>query len=120
MKTKAFSAVLVSLLLFSCTTTMNIGVEPANPAPNAPPTPPGSEIRVLQSRETLPEGAILVARLKLRDTGLTVDCGFQAVVARAKEKARELGGKLLRLVRVYPPGWSTCYELDAEVYALPE
>jgi hypothetical protein len=112
-------AVAVTVLLLSCTTQMQVTVERMDVPHDFQPKPADHEVLVLQANDSPPTNALLIARLKLRDTGLTVDCGYEKVLGEALAEARELGGDLIQLVRVYPPDLqSSCYRLNADVYAL--
>ncbi len=119
MKKRLFGLFAATAVLFACTSEMSIVVDRSNPDREFPPTPAAQEVQTLEKEDPIPSDAILVATLKLRDTGLTVRCGYDAVIDKAKAKARELGGNAIKVLKIYPPDIiSSCYQMDVEVYAL--
>jgi hypothetical protein len=116
----ALAALAGVLLLVGCSTEMKVVVEPTAEQANHPPKPIAQEIRVLQAWDPLPAGALLLARVRIRDGGLTIECSYQQVLLKAEEKARVLGGDLIRIVQLYEPDLaSSCYRMDVDVYAIP-
>jgi hypothetical protein len=115
----ACSVIALAALLSACTSQMRVVVERSEAAFDFAPKPADSEVRVLEADEAVPPNELLIARMKVRDTGTTVDCGYENVLAQALAKAREIGGDLVQLTQVHPPDlWSSCYRLDADVYAV--
>ncbi|MGA2765526.1 MAG: hypothetical protein ABSG17_19435 [Spirochaetia bacterium] len=109
----------VAALLSACSTEMNITVDRSDAGQVFQSKAPTQEVQSLEIEDSVPADAVLVARLKLRDGGLTTDCGYDIVLNKAKAKARELGGDLIKILKVYPPDIiSSCYQMDVAVYAL--
>lgn len=82
-----------------------------------PPLPPDEEVVVLQPTDVIPEKSTLIGEVKIKDSGLTIDCGYDLVLNLAKDKARQAGGNLLKITLHLPPDlMSTCHRIDALVY----
>jgi hypothetical protein len=110
-----------ALLLFGCTSQMRIVVVRSGAQQEFAPKLRGHDIKVLELDDSLPRDAIFIAKLEAKDTGVTIDCGYENVLAQTLAKARELGGDLIQIIQVYEPDiWSSCYRLEADVYVLPE
>ena len=74
-------------------------------------------IVVLSIKGELPQDAVKVGEIRVKDGGLKTNCGYEQSIFEAKMKASHLGGNLVKLTEVKPPdGWSTCYRLRADVY----
>ena len=109
----------MALLVLGCTTQMKITVDRGDAQQNLQPKPVGQEIKVIEADDALPQNALFIAKLKVTDTGVTVDCGYDNVLAQALDKARELGGDLVQIMQVYEPDlWSSCFRLEVDVYVL--
>jgi hypothetical protein len=78
-----------------------------------------SEMLVLEDGEVLPDSARLIDDIKIGGS-LRGGCGYSDALLRAKEKARDKGGNVLRITDVrFPDGLATCVRLRGEVYSAP-
>lgn len=64
----------------------------------------------------VPKEAKYMGKIKVGD-GMKLNCGYTETVQRAKDKAREKGGNLVKITQLrQPDSWSSCYRLQADVY----
>jgi hypothetical protein len=109
-----------AVFLFGCTMQMRIIADRTDVRYDYEPKPAEQQIKILEADEPLPQHALLIATLKVTDTGVTIDCGYENVLAQTLNKARELGGDLIQIMQVYAPDIvSSCFRLDVDVYAIP-
>ena len=73
------------------------------------------DIKVYDLNVNAPADAVIVGTIKIGDTGFTVDYGYDVVLDKAKQKARELGGNAIKVIRHIPPGKSTCHRITVKV-----
>jgi len=58
-----------------------------------------------------------IAEYYVGDTGLTVNCGYDRMILKVKEKACLVGGDAVLIIDVQEPGSrSTCYRITADIY----
>jgi hypothetical protein len=64
------------------------------------------------------EGAKLLGHVKIGDSGFTLNCAYDVVIAAAQEKAKSMGGNLLQITRHKTPNmWtSSCHRIEGDVY----
>lgn len=63
-----------------------------------------------------------IGAYKIRDGGATVNCSYETVLDLAKNKARSVGGNLIKITEHKLPSawWSTCHQLDFTVYKIDD
>ncbi|MFM9986252.1 MAG: hypothetical protein ACKVOK_13520 [Flavobacteriales bacterium] len=78
------------------------------------------EVLVFGKNEIMPTNALYVGRVKISDSGFSVDCGWDVAVAKAKDAARTAGGNAIRIVEHKPPSpvGSSCDRITAEIYKI--
>lgn len=79
----------------------------------------GEELKmlVLEPEEILPPNSELIGNLKIGDAGLTIDCGYDKVLATALSSAKKSGANILQISNVSTPdGISSCYRIKAKMY----
>lgn len=53
--------------------------------------------------------------IRIKDSGLSLNCDYEAVVALGTQQARQLGANVLRIYEHQPPGpWTTCHRIRAK------
>lgn len=76
---------------------------------------PTCKIAVQEYRKLGEEGVTVLGRVRVRDTGFSVQCSESLVLERLRQEGCYLGADLINLTEVHPPdGWSTCFRTDAE------
>ena len=71
---------------------------------------------VLGDTEPAPTGCDLLGTLRVGDTGVTLNCGLDRQVNKAKEEARKAGANILKITEIIPPNLrSTCYTVIADM-----
>lgn len=68
------------------------------------------------------ENAKVVAEIKIGDSGLTLDCEYETILALAKQKALDLGANALKIEKhILPkPGLTTCHKIKAKALYLAD
>lgn len=84
-----------------------------------PPDKDGREdVTIVELKEDIPNGAEKIDDIKVGD-GMRISCTYEKTLEIAKEKARKLGGNLVKITEhKYPDGWSSCHRIKAEVYKI--
>ncbi len=74
-------------------------------------------IVVLPLNATLPADAAKLGSLKEGNNAVSTDCNYEGMIMAAKEKARAMGGNIVKITRVVEPAFiSKCYKITADVY----
>jgi len=79
---------------------------------------PNEKIYVVHNYDDLPAGANYLGRLKTKDSGLSItSCGYDEIIADAKEEARKKGANIIALTKIKQPNlWTGCYRVKANLY----
>ncbi|MBA3829327.1 MAG: DUF2846 domain-containing protein [Taibaiella sp.] len=86
-----------------------------------PPLNENAEVIVLSTAASAPVGATKVGTIKVVDKGFKIDCGYDRTIQQAKEKARKIGGNILKITKLKEPSMvSSCYNLHADVYYIDD
>lgn len=81
------------------------------------PIPASEAVVVLDKHTEVYSGAVLLGTIRVEDTGYTIGCTLPQVLEKAVVEARKMGGNVVRVVQVYPPGYgSSCYRVKVEVF----
>ncbi len=66
--------------------------------------------------------AVPVGEVRIKDSGLTIDCDYETVLNLAKEKARAMGANCLKIYehKLPSPMSSTCHRIRAKAYRLDD
>lgn len=108
----ASAMLFAALVLFSCGPSVRAVMVEGAQVPYA--IAPGRPIEVLGVAEPIPEGAIKLGTVKIGDTGFSTSCGWERVLAEAKNEARKAGGDLIKITAHEPPGFaSSCHHISA-------
>ena len=79
--------------------------------------PDSARVIILQKDEPLTGKVQPLGVVKVTDRGFKTNCGYERTMDEAREKARAIGGNLLKITMLKPPdAWSTCYRLHADVF----
>jgi hypothetical protein len=105
------SVILMALITFSsCTPLITTKLETKLPSAD-----PKQEIKVLEINTEIPLDAVVIGTVKIGDSGVTINCGYQVVLDRAKLEARKAGGNAIKITEHIPPGFSTCHRITAKI-----
>ncbi|MDC7222063.1 MAG: hypothetical protein PQJ59_19195 [Spirochaetales bacterium] len=108
---------LIMIVFISCTTSMNLKTEVLTEKKTNQDRTDIAEIMLLEKDEIALVNSVLIAKIRVRDSGLSYNCGYHDVLRQTKTKARDLGGNAIEVVEVYEPNiLSTCYKMDVNVY----
>ncbi len=74
-------------------------------------------VEVIELNQEVPKNVEIIGRVKVGDTGFTMtsNCTYYAVVEKAKEEARKMGGNMIKITEHKLPGMSTCHSITALV-----
>ena len=62
-----------------------------------------------------------VGDIEIKDSGLTLSCDYETVVALATKEAQKLGANVLRIYEHrMPDTWSTCHHIKAKALRVPD
>lgn len=80
-----------------------------------PPLDSSEYVRVIPINEQAPAGSLNIGIVKIGDTGFSTNCGWDVVIARAREEARKAGGNALKITEYIPPSLfgSSCDRITA-------
>ena len=101
------------LVLTSCNAKVSTMISKTYPTENQ-----SEEISVLEWDETIPKDAEVIGMVKVGDSGFTgtSKCTYHAVIEKAKEEARKIGGNAIKITSHRSPGWhSTCHTITADI-----
>jgi len=75
------------------------------------------EVTVLGLKEDVPPNATVLGTVRVSDSGFSVDCGWDAVIEKAKIAARKAGGNMIKITDHTPPNvlLSTCDMISAQI-----
>ena len=74
-------------------------------------------VLVLPLKASVPANAIKKGSIKAGNNATDTHCDYEAVIAAAKEKARAMGGNIVKITALVPPAFiSKCYRIKADVY----
>ncbi|MEE9441658.1 MAG: hypothetical protein V3V99_03225 [candidate division Zixibacteria bacterium] len=65
-----------------------------------------------------PTAYTVLGKLKMGDTGLSVNCSYDDLIRLAMKKACEVGGDAILITSIEEPNlWSSCYRIKADIIA---
>jgi V8-like Glu-specific endopeptidase len=78
-------------------------------------------VTLYELNKPLPYGTEEIGSVKIGDSGVSLNCGWDSVIETAKNASRKMGGNAIKVVSVQEPDpISTCYRIVAKIYRLPE
>ena len=70
---------------------------------------------VLKETDTFTGPSEEVGEIEIKDTGLTLSCDYETVIALATKEAQKLGANVLKIYEHrLPDNWSTCHRIKAK------
>lgn len=110
---KKLMALMAATLLVACSPKIT-----SNIVSSCQALPSDAEVALLEVYEEAPENAEVLASISIGDTGFTATKNgtYEAVVALAKQQARNAGGNVVKLTEhKIPDGWSTVHRIKADI-----
>lgn len=110
---KPLSIFTILVLLTSCNAKVSTLISKTYPAEGQ-----NEEVSVLEWDETIPNNAEVIGTVKVGDGGFTSTskCTYHAVIGKAKEEARKIGGNAIKITsHKKPGGHSTCHTITADI-----
>jgi len=79
------------------------------------PLAPTETVAVISLSEAIPENAEELGEIKIGDTGFSTNCTWEAVIKKAQEEARKVGGNAIKIIEHIPPSvlGSSCHRIKA-------
>lgn len=112
MKNLITITILISFLFLGCGTSKKASI-----LNYSTPLPPDAGVEVSGEGQAIPDGAKLLGSVKIGDAGLSSKCGYDTVINDAQDQARAMGGNYLHITEhKYPSIWSSCHQIQADVY----
>ena len=76
---------------------------------------------VIKETEPFTGPAEEMGLVEIKDSGLTLNCDYETVVALATKEAQKLGANVLRIYEHRSPdNWSTCHHIKAKALRVPD
>lgn len=108
--------IIVTGSLVSCSTSMR-----TSRLVDLPPTPSTQPIPVYGLNDQLLGDFQNIGSITITDSGFSVNCGYDAVISKAQQECRKLGGNCIKLTSITEPNIrSTCYQITAMALRMPE
>jgi hypothetical protein len=115
-----FSVVFLSILFLGCKSAMS--VKENNLYVTTTALESNASVVVFKEGVNIPDSIkrVKIGDFKIRDGGMSVDCGYETVINIAKDKSRSVGGNVVKITNHKLPGFSTCHQIDFEVYKIDD
>lgn len=113
MKKKTLTSLLAGLLLVACSPKITSDIISSHQ-----PLPKDAEVVLLEEDDVVPDNAEVLGRISIGDSGFTTvkNGTYEAVTELAKQKARDAGGNVLKIVKHKSPDfWNTTYRMEADI-----
>lgn len=102
---------LFTVLLASCSAKVTTSLQKSFSALNK-----NEEVFVIGITDDIPASAIELGSIKIGDNGFSTNCGWEAVIEKAKNEARKAGGNVLKITEhTLPSLSSTCDQIRAKI-----
>lgn len=111
-----FSAAVLLLLAAGCAPKVLTRVQQSYPA-----AAPDAPVTVFGVRELVPDTALLLGSVVVKDTGFSTNCTYEQVIRLASNATRKVGGNALHLVYHHEPSLlgGTCHRIGGEMLYIP-
>lgn len=81
----------------------------------------GDSVVVLPLKYAVPVDAEKLGSIRAGNNATATECDYEALIASAKDKARAMGGNLVKITQLVSPAFiSKCYKIEADVYRVPQ
>jgi len=99
--------VILPLLFCSCGPKVLVTIQKKYPT-----TDYRQNIEVLGLGDNIPENSEKIGEIKVGDTGVSINCGYDVGIRKAKEEARKMGGNIIKLADHKTPDiLSSCHRM---------
>lgn len=89
----------------------------SNISTNLEPLPVDAKVLVSEVGMPSPANGVLLGDFAVKDAGASVKCSYGAVVALARNEARQVGGNFVDITRHQKPDvWSSCNRIYGSIY----
>ncbi|MCC5931125.1 MAG: hypothetical protein JJU28_17895 [Cyclobacteriaceae bacterium] len=79
------------------------------------------EVVVLSADDHVPVDAEFIGKVKISDSGLTLNCGYEVVLEKAVEATRKAGGNVLQITEHKLPNMgSSCHRIAGNIYRVQD
>jgi len=74
------------------------------------------DIKVLDLHQSVPKGSKYLGNIEVDRQVISETCDYNSVISKAINKAKEVGGNVIKITELKFPNWSTmCYALKADI-----
>jgi len=74
------------------------------------------EVIVMGIQQQVPDDSEVIGQVKIGDSGMSTNCGYDMVIDKAKLEARKAGGNAIKIIKHTPPNMgSTCHRITAQI-----
>jgi len=75
------------------------------------------DVVVFGIEQQVPDGSELIGQVKIGDSGMSANCGYDVVIDKAKLEARKAGGNAIKITEHTPPSimGSSCHRIKANI-----
>lgn len=75
------------------------------------------DVVILRLDQEIPEKAEIIGEVKVQDTGLSVNCGYDVTIDKVKTEARKIGGNAIKIIKHKKPELlgSSCHRITAAI-----
>lgn len=82
-----------------------------------PPLDYKQDVVVISLYQQVPDNSEVLGQVKIGDSGFTTNCGYEAVIGKAKLEARKAGGNAIKIIKHTPPSLmgSSCHRITAKI-----
>jgi len=114
MKKTEFLLMTVLILLSSCSPRITTSIQKTYE-----PIARTQEVKVLKSLTELPQGAELLGKVDIGDSGFSNNCSYDTVLNAAMQEARKAGGNTICITNHLTPDFSSaCHRISANIYKI--
>lgn len=116
MKLKLFLAIVIAISFTSC----SYRITRTYPKPDCKNVILDCSPKVVIQKKILGTGYRYIGRIKLDDTGFTINCSKEKTIKKLQEEACILNANLVNVVEYIEPGYSTCWRCIADFYSVDD
>lgn len=113
MKTKTSLQLILLFILFnSCSLKITTSI-----TKSYQPLDYKKDVVILQLNQEIPEGTETLGEVKIQDSGLSVNCGYDVAIEKAKTEARKVDGNAIKIIKHKKPELlgSSCHRITAKI-----